>query len=145
MSDELENHTLALLREMRADMTARFNRLDEKLDRISDDVRDLKVRQTATEEAIAGVNRRLDRLEMRAGGSKSASIWLTLSPRAGGFQIDIAPDAMHAGIREAVSGSSHLPGSGAAAASAIGGGGMAAMPQSFHNWVCGLPHPACKA
>ena len=47
-------------------MTARFNRLDEKLDRISDDVRDLKVRQTATEEAIAGVNRRLDRLEMRA-------------------------------------------------------------------------------
>jgi predicted nucleic acid-binding Zn-ribbon protein len=66
MPDELENHTLALLREMRADMTARFNRLDEKLDRIADDVRDLKVRQTATEEAIAGVNRRLDRLEMRA-------------------------------------------------------------------------------
>jgi hypothetical protein len=28
-------------------------------------MRDLKVRATATEEAIAGVNRRLDRLEMR--------------------------------------------------------------------------------
>lgn len=52
MADELENHTLALLREMRADMTARFNRLDEKLDRIADDVRDLKVRQTATRKPL---------------------------------------------------------------------------------------------
>ena len=42
-----------------------FDRIDSKLDRIGDDLRDLKVRATATEEAIAGVNRRLDRLEMR--------------------------------------------------------------------------------
>jgi archaellum component FlaC len=65
MADEPENHTLALLCEVRADMTSRFNRLDEKLGRLTDDVRDLKVRQTATKEALAGVNRRLDRIEMR--------------------------------------------------------------------------------
>jgi hypothetical protein len=41
-----------------------LRRIDAKLDRISDDMRDLKVRATATEEAIAGVNRRLDRIEM---------------------------------------------------------------------------------
>ena len=65
MADELENHTLALLREIRSDMAVRFNRLDEKLDRLTDDVRDLKVRQTATEEALSGVNRRLDRIDLR--------------------------------------------------------------------------------
>ena len=40
-------------------------RIDAKLDRVSDEMRDLKVRATATEEAIAGVNCRLDRLETR--------------------------------------------------------------------------------
>ena len=65
MAEEAENHTLALLREMRADIAARFNRLDEKLDRIADDVRDLKIRQTATEEALVGIHRRLDRLDLR--------------------------------------------------------------------------------
>ena len=65
MADELENHTLALLREIRSDMAAQFNKLDDKLDRILDDVRDLKVRQTATEEALSGVNRRLDRIDLR--------------------------------------------------------------------------------
>jgi hypothetical protein len=54
MADEPENIVLLMLR-----------RIDAKIDRIADDVRDLKVRQTATEEALAGVNRRLDRLEMR--------------------------------------------------------------------------------
>lgn len=43
-----------------------LRRIDAKLDRISDDMRDLKVRATATEEAIAGVNRRLDRNARRA-------------------------------------------------------------------------------
>jgi predicted nucleic acid-binding Zn-ribbon protein len=49
-----------------------LRRLDEKLDRVIDDVRDLKVRMTDIEEkvaridlAIAGVNRRLDRVETR--------------------------------------------------------------------------------
>jgi hypothetical protein len=54
MADEPENLVLVMLR-----------RIDGKLDRIADDVRDLKVRQTATEEALAGVNRRLDRIELR--------------------------------------------------------------------------------
>ncbi len=54
MADEPENLVLVMLR-----------RIDAKIDRISDDLRDLKVCATATEEAIAGVNRRLDRLEIR--------------------------------------------------------------------------------
>ncbi|MFZ1110507.1 MAG: hypothetical protein WAN43_19450 [Rhodomicrobium sp.] len=63
MADEPENRTLILLREMRAEMKERFDRLDAKLDRLTDDMRDIKVRMTNAEEAIAGVNRRLDRLD----------------------------------------------------------------------------------
>jgi archaellum component FlaC len=54
MTEEPENIVLVMLR-----------RIDAKIDRIADDVRDLKIRQTATEEALAGVNRRLDRLDVR--------------------------------------------------------------------------------
>jgi archaellum component FlaC len=54
MVDEPENVILALLR-----------RMDAKLDRVIDDVQDLKVRMTAVEEALVGVHRRLDRLEVR--------------------------------------------------------------------------------
>jgi archaellum component FlaC len=54
MADEPDNLVLKYLR-----------RIDEKLDRVIDDVADLKVRTTAVEEALAGVNRRLDRLEGR--------------------------------------------------------------------------------
>ncbi|ABD87961.1 hypothetical protein [Rhodopseudomonas palustris] len=54
MADEPDNLVLVYLR-----------RLDEKLDRVLDDAHDLKVRMTAVEESIAGVNRRLDRLEWR--------------------------------------------------------------------------------
>ena len=42
-----------------------LRRIDEKVDRLMDDVRDLKVRITGVEENLAGVNRRLDRLEVR--------------------------------------------------------------------------------
>ncbi len=42
-----------------------LRRLDEKVDRLIDDVHDLKVRMTTFEESLAGTNRRLDRLEMR--------------------------------------------------------------------------------
>jgi hypothetical protein len=38
-------------------------RIDEKVDRVIDDVRDLKVRITNLEEGQAGVHRRLDRVE----------------------------------------------------------------------------------
>ena len=38
---------------------------DEKLDRVIDEMLDVKVRLTAVEEGLAGVNRRLDRLEIR--------------------------------------------------------------------------------
>jgi len=54
MVDEPDNLVLQLLR-----------RMDQKLDRISEDVGDLKVRMTSVEEGLAGVNRRLDRLEIR--------------------------------------------------------------------------------
>ena len=42
-----------------------MRRFDEKLDRVVDEILDLKVRMTAVEEGLAGVNRRLDRLELR--------------------------------------------------------------------------------
>ena len=51
---EPENHTLVLLR-----------RMDAKLDRVIEDVHDLKVRTSSVEEGIAGIHRRLDRLDVR--------------------------------------------------------------------------------
>jgi hypothetical protein len=39
--------------------------IDEKLDILVADVRDLKVRSTNAEEALTGVNRRLDRADER--------------------------------------------------------------------------------
>jgi predicted nucleic acid-binding Zn-ribbon protein len=49
-----------------------LRRIDEKLDRLIEDVQDLKLRVTALEEqsarselSIAGVNRRIDRVEER--------------------------------------------------------------------------------
>lgn len=42
-----------------------MRRFDEKLDRVVDEMLDIKVRLTAVEEGLAGVNRRLDRLELR--------------------------------------------------------------------------------
>ena len=40
-------------------------RFDEKLDRVIDEMLEVKVRLTGVEEGVAGVNRRLDRLEVR--------------------------------------------------------------------------------
>ena len=54
MANEPENLTLQILR-----------RIDEKVDRMADDVRDIKVRLTGVEESLAGVNRRIDRVEDR--------------------------------------------------------------------------------
>jgi tetrahydromethanopterin S-methyltransferase subunit G len=54
MSEEPDSLVLRYLR-----------RIDEKVDRIAGDVADLKVRMTLVEEGLAGVNRRLDRLEAR--------------------------------------------------------------------------------
>ena len=42
-----------------------MRRFDEKLDRVVDEMLDVKVRLTAVEEGLADINRRLDRLEMR--------------------------------------------------------------------------------
>ena len=52
MTIEPENLILEMLR-----------RLDRKVDRLAEDVADLKTRMTAVEEGLAGVNRRLGRLE----------------------------------------------------------------------------------
>ena len=61
MTTEPENRVLEMLRQ-----------LDAKMDRVNDDIADLKRRVTALEEGqaalaqgLAGVNRRLDRLEAR--------------------------------------------------------------------------------
>ena len=42
-----------------------LRRIDDKLDRVIDDVRELKVRMTSVEENLASLNRRFDRLEVR--------------------------------------------------------------------------------
>jgi archaellum component FlaC len=42
-----------------------LRRMDEKLDRIGQDVRDLKLGMTGMQKVLAGVSRRLDRLETR--------------------------------------------------------------------------------
>ncbi len=54
MSEQPDNLVLVYLR-----------RIDEKLDRLSDEVRDVKMRATTLEESLAGVNRRLERVETR--------------------------------------------------------------------------------
>lgn len=54
MADDPDNIVLVYLR-----------RFDEKLDRVSDDVRELKGRMTALEESVVGIQRRMDRLDVR--------------------------------------------------------------------------------
>jgi hypothetical protein len=44
-----------------------LRRLDEKVDRVGDDVRDLKVRMPALVDAVVGMRRRMDRLDLRLG------------------------------------------------------------------------------
>lgn len=43
----------------------RLARMEERIDRLIDDVGDMKVRVTHVEEGLAGVNRRLDRMDQR--------------------------------------------------------------------------------
>jgi hypothetical protein len=54
MTDEPDNIVLALL-----------CKIDQRTERMADDLQDLKVRVTGMEEGLVGVNRRLDRLEIR--------------------------------------------------------------------------------
>lgn len=54
MTDQPDNIVLAILR-----------KIDQRTERMADDLQDLKTRVTAVEEGLAGVNRRLDRLEIR--------------------------------------------------------------------------------
>jgi archaellum component FlaC len=54
MANETENLVLEHLRAIRS-----------TVERMAEDVHDLKVRMTNVEEGLAGVNRRLDRLELR--------------------------------------------------------------------------------
>jgi archaellum component FlaC len=42
-----------------------LRRIDEKVDRLSADMHDVKVRLSGIEENLAGVHRRIDRLELR--------------------------------------------------------------------------------
>ena len=54
MAIDPDNIVLAILR-----------KIDQRTERMADDLQDLKVRVTAVEEGLAGVNRRLDRVEIR--------------------------------------------------------------------------------
>jgi archaellum component FlaC len=54
MAGEPDNVVLVLLR-----------KIDERTERIAEDLQDLKVWVTSVEEGLAGVNRRLDRIEGR--------------------------------------------------------------------------------
>jgi len=54
MANEPDNVVLVLLR-----------KIDERTAWMADDLQDLKVRVTSVEEGLAGVNRRLDRLDTR--------------------------------------------------------------------------------
>jgi len=54
MVETPDNLVLALLR-----------KIDQRTERMTDDLQDLKVRVTSVEEGLAGVNRRLDRVESR--------------------------------------------------------------------------------
>ena len=61
VADEALDHTLQLLRRM----DQRLQGIDTKLDRIIDDVHDLKVRMASVEEELAGIHRRIDRMDLR--------------------------------------------------------------------------------
>ena len=54
MATEPDDIVLAILR-----------KIDQRTERMAEDLQDLKIRVTAVEEGLAGVNRRLDRLEHR--------------------------------------------------------------------------------
>jgi archaellum component FlaC len=54
VATEPDNIVLAILR-----------KIDQRTERMAEDLMDLKVRVTSVEEGLAGVNRRLDRLENR--------------------------------------------------------------------------------
>jgi hypothetical protein len=62
MADEPDNIVLLMLR-----------KIDQRTERMAEDLHDLKVGVTAVDEGLAGVNRRLDRPEGRVEASKSAS------------------------------------------------------------------------
>ncbi len=54
MADEPDSVVLAILR-----------KIDQRTERMAEDLHDLKTRVTSVEEGLVGVNRRLDRLESR--------------------------------------------------------------------------------
>jgi archaellum component FlaC len=54
MTEGPDNLVLSMLR-----------KIDQRTERMAEDLHDVKVRLTAVEEGLAGVNRRLDRLEVR--------------------------------------------------------------------------------
>ena len=54
MAEQPDNIMLAILR-----------KIDQRIDRIAENLHDLRVRVTSVGEGLAGVNRRLDRLETR--------------------------------------------------------------------------------
>ena len=61
MADEPDNLVLQILRRVEGLLTS----METKMDRLGEDMHDLKVRMTHVGEGLAGVNRRLDRLDQR--------------------------------------------------------------------------------
>ena len=56
MADEPGSIVLAILR-----------KIDQRIEQVAEDLHDLKTRMTSGVEGLAGVNRRLDRLDVRVG------------------------------------------------------------------------------
>lgn len=63
MTEEPENHTLALLQTMRKEMADRFNRLDERIDTIDVMVTELRQTQSAMLSLISSHDSHLMRIE----------------------------------------------------------------------------------
>lgn len=65
MSEQTENHTLRLLQEMRAENRQLHNDTITKLNRLGDDMRDLRSDVSTLKTDVATLSRRLDRLDER--------------------------------------------------------------------------------
>ncbi len=68
MADDVENHTLRLLQEMRAEMREGFTRVDERLIAVEQRLTGVELHATGVEQRLTGVEQRLTGVELRLTG-----------------------------------------------------------------------------